>query len=124
MFTFTDRYTFEYPVRVKLPGGPVGEIVQEFTGLFLMPENELDIFEKFDAKNPAELIEATRHRLSKWWVGWSGISIEGGGELPFSDENRDKLLRQRPVRLAVDEALSEAILGIPSKSEPGIREKN
>lgn len=123
MFTFTDRYTFEWPVRVKLPTGD-GEIVQEFTGEFLMPSDELDIFAKVDADTAAEMVEATRERLAKWWVGWKGIAVEGGGELPFSPENRDKLLRQRAVRIAVDVALSEAVLGIPSQSVPGIHEKN
>ncbi len=123
MFTFTDRYTFEWPVRGKLPTAE-GEVVQEFTGEFLLPGDELEIFAKVDAESAAEMVEATRERLAKWWVGWSGIAIEGGGELPFSPENRDKLLRQRAVRLAVDAALSEAVLGLPAQSVLGVREKN
>lgn len=123
MFTFTDRYTFQWPVKVRLPTIE-GEIVQEFTGEFLMPDDELDIFARVEAETAAEMVEATRARLSRWWVGWSGIMVAGGGELPFSPENRDRLLRQRAVRLAVDTALSEAVLGIPSQSVPGIREKN
>ena len=123
MFTFTDHYTFEWPVRVKLPTAD-GEIVQEFTGEFLMPADELDIFSRVDAETAAQMVEVTRERLAKWWVGWKGIAVEGGGELPFSPANRDKLLCQRAVRIAVDVALSEAVLGIPSQSVPGIREKN
>ena len=123
MFTFTDRYTFEWPVRVKLPSAE-GEIVQEFTGEFLLPGDELEIFAQAKVDTAAEMVEETRARLSKWWVGWSGIAVEGGGDLPFSPENRDNLLRQRAVRLAVDAALSESVLGIPSQSVPGVREKN
>ncbi|QFQ88268.1 hypothetical protein F8A10_12180 [Paracoccus kondratievae] len=123
MFTFTDRYTFEWPVRVRLPTAD-GEIVQEFTGMFLMPDDELEIFAPVEAETATAMVEVTRERLAKWWVGWKGIAVEGGGELPFSAENRDKLLRQRAVRIAVDVALSEAVLGIPSQSVPGIREKN
>ncbi|WP_313352641.1 hypothetical protein [Paracoccus sp. (in: a-proteobacteria)] len=123
MFTFTDRYTFEWPVRVKLPTAD-GEIVQEFTGEFLMPDDETDIFARVDAETATGMVEVARERLAKWWVGWSGITVEGGGELPFSEENRDRLLRQRAVRIAVDAALSEAVLGIPTQSVPGVREKN
>lgn len=123
MFIFTDRYTFSWPVRVRLPTAD-GEIVQEFTGEFLLPDDELDIFARLAAESAAEMVEATRERLAKWWIGWSGIAIEGGGELPFSIENRDRLLRQRAVRIAVDAALSEAVLGIPAQSIPGVREKN
>ncbi len=123
MFTFTDRYTFEWPVRVKLPTDH-GEAIHEFTGKFLLPDDELEIFAKVKAETAAEMVEATRERLAKWWVGWDGINVDGGGELTFSAENRDRLLRQRAVRLAVDVALSEAVLGIPSEAVPGIREKN
>lgn len=123
MFTFTDRYTFEWPVQVKLPTAD-GEIVQEFTGEFLLPDDEMDIFARVEVETAAEMVEATRDRLCQWWIGWRGIAVEGGGELPFSPENRDKLLRQRAVRLAVDAALSEAVLGIPSQAVAGIREKN
>lgn len=123
MFTFTDRYTFEWPVRVKLPSDH-GETVQEFTGRFILPEDELEIFATVKAETAAEMVGATRERLSKWFVGWSGINVEDGGELPFSEENRDRLLRQRAVRIAVDAALSEAVLGIPAEAVPGIREKN
>lgn len=115
MFTFTDRYTFEWPVRVKLPTAE-GEIVQEFTGEFLLPDDELDIFTQVEAETAAGMVEATRERLSKWWIGWSGIAIEGGGALSFSPEARDKLLRQRAVRIAVDVALYEAVLGIREKN--------
>lgn len=115
MFTFTDRYTFEWPVKVKLPSAE-GEAVHEFTGKFLMPDDELDIFARIEAETAADMVERTRERLKKWWIGWTGIAIEGGGDLPFTPENRDALLRQRAVRLAVDAALSEAVLGIREKN--------
>lgn len=115
MFTFTARYTFEWPVKVKLPTAD-GDVVHEFTGRFLLPDDELEIFAKADAETATELVELTRERLSKWFIGWSGIATEDGGELSFSPENRDKLLRQRAIRLAVDTALSEAVLGIREKN--------
>jgi len=115
MFTFTERYTFEWPVKVKFPARD-GDIVQEFTGVFVLPDDELEIFAKVDAADATEMVSAVRERLSNWWVGWNGIAVEGGGELPFSPENREKLLRRREIRLAVDAALSEAVLGIREKN--------
>lgn len=115
MFTFTDRYTFEWPVRVKFPSAS-GDIVQEFTGKFLLPADEAEIFEKVEANDAGEMVEAVRARLTKWWIGWSGIMIEGGGELPFSEENRDRLLKRREIRIAVDTALSDAVLGVREKN--------
>lgn len=115
MFTFTDRYTFEWPVRVRLPVAG-GEDVREFTGRFLMPQDELDIFEAQPADDMVGLVSFARERLSQYFIGWKGIATEGGGDLPFSPENRDRLLKQRPIRMAVDAALSDAILGIREKN--------
>lgn len=115
MFTFTDRFTFQWPVKVRLPSAE-GEVVQEFTGTFLMPEDEKDIFERIEGESMADMIDAARLRLSRYLVGWSGIGIEGGGELAFSEEARDRLLRQRPIRMAVDAALAEAVMGIREKN--------
>ncbi len=42
--------------------------------------------------------------------------MSGGGELAFSQEDRARLLRQRPVREAVDRAMSEAVLGLREKN--------
>ncbi|WP_304616977.1 hypothetical protein [Paracoccus sp. (in: a-proteobacteria)] len=115
MFTFTDRFTFEWPVRVKLPAA--GEdLIQEFTGIFVMPEDELEIFADQPADDMAGVVTFARERLARYWVGWKGIAVEAGGELPFTEANRDRLLRQRPIRLAVDKALTEAILGIREKN--------
>lgn len=115
MFIFTDRYEFDWPVRVKYPSAD-GEVIHEFTGRFVMPEDELEVFEKLEADGASEMIAAARDRLARYWIGWSGIALEGGGELAFSADARDNLLRQRPIRLAVDTALSEAVLGIREKN--------
>lgn len=115
MFTFTDHYEFDWPVRVKYPSAD-GEITFEFTGRFVLPQDELEVFEKLDADSAAELIQIGRERLARYWIGWTGIAREDGKELAFSVEARDNLLRQRPIRLAVDTALSEAVLGIREKN--------
>ena len=115
MFTYTDRFTFDWPVRVKLPSGGNDE-VHEFTGTFMLPADEMEIFEPRKAEDMAEMVTFARERLSKYWVGWSGIAVENGGDLPFSEANREKLLRQRAIRIAVDQALTEAVLGIREKN--------
>lgn len=115
MFTFTDRYEFDWPVRVKYPSAD-GEVIHEFTGRFVMPQDELEVFERLEAEGAAEMIAVARERLARYFIGWSGIGIAGGGELKFSPEARDNLLRQRPIRIAIDDALSEAVLGIREKN--------
>lgn len=115
MFTFTNHYTFKWPVKVKYPSAQ-GDIIKEFTGEFLMPEDELEIFEQVKAESAGEMVEAVRTRLAKWWIGWEGIAVEDGGELAFSAEARDTLLRRREIRLAIDGAISEAILGVREKN--------
>lgn len=115
MFTFTDRYEYDWPVKVKYPSAD-GEVVKEFTGRFVLPEDELEVFEDMPAEKAAEVIKTVRERLSRYFIGWSGIQVEGGGELPFSVEARDNLLRQRPIRMAVDVALTESVLGIQEKN--------
>ncbi|MGR3479359.1 hypothetical protein [Salipiger marinus] len=115
MFTFDPDYTFEWPVKVKYPAKG-GDEVREFTGVFRLPDDELDIYERGDDTSIAGVITTVRDRLSRYWVGWSGIEVKDGTELPFSPETRDRLLRQRPIREAVDRAMSEAVLGIREKN--------
>jgi hypothetical protein len=112
MFVFDPDFTFEWPVKVQLPGGEV----KEFTGRFRMPEDEKDIFERVTGEDTPSMIEAARARLCKYWIGWSGIQVKDGGELPFSDANRQNLLKQRPIRMAVDHALLESLIGMREKN--------
>ncbi|UFS63843.1 hypothetical protein [Paracoccus denitrificans] len=116
MFTFTDQYQFEWPVRVKMPAGGEDQVF-EFDGIFLLPEDEMEIFEAQPAaQGVGDFVTFSRERLAKYWIGWKGIAVEGGGDLPFSPAARDKLLKKRPIRLAVDAALTEAVLGIREKN--------
>lgn len=112
MFVFDPEYTFEWPVKVEYPGGET----REFTGIFRAPEDEKDIYEKLTGEDTPALIDAARARLSRYFVGWRGIQVKGGGELAFSELHRDRLLLQRPIRMAVDHALFEALLGIREKN--------
>lgn len=112
MFVFDPDYTFKWPVKVEHPGGQV----QEFTGIFRLPDDEKEIFERVLGDDMPATIEATRQRLCRYWIGWEGIQVKDGGELPFTAEFRDRLLKNREVRLGVDRALFEALLGVREKN--------
>ncbi|ALF02101.1 hypothetical protein [Salipiger abyssi] len=115
MFVFEPDYTFEWPVKVKYPSAG-GEETREFTGIFRLPEDELEIYERGEQGSISEVIQAVRDRLASHWVGWRDIELKGGGDLAFSEDARARLLKQRPIREAVDRALSEAVLGIREKN--------
>lgn len=115
-FTFTDRYEFDWPVRVQVPAD--GKFVeQEFTARFLLiPEDEL--MASSDAQTREAALEEDVARAGRILLGWSGIVTEDGTPLAVSDANRRLLLRQRPIRTAVIKAYMDAtVLG-------GLRAKN
>lgn len=112
MFVFDPDYTFEWPVKVQHPGGEE----QEFTAIFRAPEDEKDIFARITAEDTPGMIDAARHRLARYWIGWRGIRVQGGGDLVFSDTTRDRLLKVREIRMAVDRALYEALIGVREKN--------
>ncbi|KAA8606814.1 hypothetical protein [Salipiger aestuarii] len=117
MFIFDPDYTFEWPVKVHYPAAG-GDEIREFTGIFKLPEDELEIYAGRESGTGSiqDIIEAVRDRISTYWIGWSGIQTPDGGELPYSPDFRTRLLKQRPVREAVDRALSEAVLGMREKN--------
>ena len=109
MFTFTENYEFDWPVTVKYPGAEA-EQEASFTARFLLvPEDEM--FSKSEHEgDPESWIKDAREKFAVRLVGWSGIALEGGGELAFSPEARDRLLMQRPIRIAVMQAYSDAVI--------------
>lgn len=113
MFVYDPDYTFEWPVKVTFPGA---DAPQEFTGVFRAPEDEKDIFEKVEGEDTPAMIDAARARIAKYWVGWRDIQVKGGGELEYSIEARDRLLANRAIRMAVDGALFEGLMGIREKN--------
>ncbi|MGB0912018.1 MAG: hypothetical protein ACPGSW_00435 [Phaeobacter italicus] len=115
MFVFEPDYTFEWPVTVKYPTAG-GEDVRAFTAVFRLPEDELDLYQAPKDSTIHSVVEAVRDRLAEYWVGWNGIKTPDGEDLPFSPEMRARLLRQSPIRQAVDHALSDAITGIRKKN--------
>lgn len=114
-FVFDPDYTFEWPVTVKYPGAN-GDVEATFTGVFKLPEDELEIFASAEVQTISDVIGTVRARLAKHWVGWSGIETPDGAQLPYSDEAKLRLLQQRPIREAVDRAFSEGAFGIREKN--------
>jgi hypothetical protein len=116
MFIFETNYTFEWPVKVKLPTAG-GEEIREFTAVFRMPEDELELYQPPEEDvTLAAMIEADRAKLAMHWVGWTGIQTSDGDDLSFSSEMRARLLKQSPIRKAVALAFTEATLGIREKN--------
>lgn len=109
MFTFTENYEFDWPVTVKYPGAEADQEAS-FTARFrLVPEDEL--FRKGEPEGDLmSLIEDEREKLASRLIGWSGIKTDAGAELAFSEEARDRLLKQRPIRIAVMKAYSDAVI--------------
>lgn len=119
MFTFDPDYTFHWPVTVQMPEAGASRPA-EFTALFrLVEEDELFARRGGDA-TPAmsDLLAGERAALAERLLGWDGIETPDGTPLPFSPENRERLLRQRPIREAVAKAYFDAVL------RGGVAEKN
>lgn len=117
MFIFETDYEFEWPVKVIYPGQS-GDEERSFTAVFRMPEDEEDIFATFQGMDMAKALQASRAHVGRYFVGWKGIETPDGAELPVSDENKERLLKMRPIRMAVDRAFAEAVV------RGGLREKN
>ena len=120
MFIFDQNYTFDWPVTVAMPDAG-GEREATFTARFrLVEEAELFARQGAAAASPdmTDLLAGERAILGDRLIGWDGIETPDGAPLPFSVENRDMLLRQRPIREAVATAYFDAVL------RRGIAEKN
>lgn len=107
---FVEDYTFEWPVEVTYPGQD-GDEAQTFTAHFrLVPEEEF--LGQQDSASFEEGLAADRARVAGVLVGWDGILTAANKPFRYSEKNRDKLLRVRPIRDAVARAYYKAaILG-------------
>lgn len=115
MFTLHDRYEFDWPVKVHYPAAE-GDQVKTFTARFVMPDDELEIYDRVAADTAQEMVVGVRERLARYFIGWAGIILPDGTELPVNDANKARLLAQRPIRMAVDQALYDAIQGEREKN--------
>lgn len=119
MFTFDPNYTFHWPVTVEMPDAG-GVSTAEFTAHFRLVEEDELFARRGGEASPemTDLLAGERAALGDRLLGWEGIQTPSGDPLPFSAENREMLLRQRPIREAVAKAYFDAVL------RRGIAEKN
>lgn len=112
MFTFDENYTFDWPVTVEMPAAGAVQRA-EFTARFRLVEEDELFARKQEGEPSADitaLLDGERRTMGDRLVGWSGIETPDGQPLPFSAENRDRLLRQRPIREALANAYFDAVL--------------
>lgn len=112
MFTFDENYTFNWPVTVELPAAGAAQRA-EFTARFRLVEEDELFARRQDGEASADitaLLDGERRAMADRLVGWDGIETPDGQPLPFTSENRDRLLRQRPIREAVANAYFDAVL--------------
>lgn len=100
MFTFTERTTFEWPVKVRVPVDGGFEDF-EFKGEFVI----IDADEIFDAK------KSGLDQVKTVFTGWSGIKTADGQKLAVTEENKVALLKQSHIRTGVFNAYLDAIRG-------------
>jgi hypothetical protein len=99
----SDRFTF--PVPVEIVGDNGRRITQTFDATFkrlTQPEFK-QLMQRAQANEIDDLAIAADVLL-----GWRGIQAEDGTDMPFSDENREKLLQIWPVLPAVVSAFIES----------------
>lgn len=99
----TDR--FSYPVSVDIPADGGKRTTYTFDAIFrrLSRDEFVDLTTRAQAgeTNDAALVRDVL-------LGWKGVQDAEGGELPFSEENRELVLNVWPVLPAVVAAFIEA----------------
>lgn len=115
MFVYEERYEFDWPVTVAYPADG-GDVQHTFTGRFVLPDDEDEIYEVLPGETTNAKMIAARQRLAKFFVGWTGIRTPDGQDLPFSAERRERLLKNVAFRQGVEKAFGEAVLGIREKN--------
>lgn len=98
MFKLAERKTLEWPVTVNVPQDGGRTTKSTFSAL-------LEVIGKEEQDAIIASGESMAHRML---VGWKqGVADADGNELPFSVENRDRLLGIPYVLTAVYEAIGE-----------------
>lgn len=103
MFKFVPIATFIAPVSVVTPGGEEQTFDAEFVYLD-------------DAANEEASQLTIGELLRKVWRGWRGIQDESGRELPYSDAQREALMRHAFVVNRVFAAYTSARAGLRAKN--------
>lgn len=107
MFVLKKDHSFTWPVHVGIPVDDGKYDVKTFSVKF----------EAIDQDRITDLLTGSDGDLLKEVVtGWSDYAGIQGNEIPFSDEERDKLLKIPYVRAAMVKAFFEAINGVKGVS--------
>jgi hypothetical protein len=102
-FKFAAIVNFWTTVTVTTPGGEQ----QEFEGQFVYLDDK-----QWDEKGKLPPLEF----LQQHWVGWKGILDTDDQEIPFSPDQRDRLLGHAYI--------IQALLGAHGAARAGLRAKN
>lgn len=120
MFVFDATPTIRnWPVRIKYPTGPATfethQVRFDFMCIDVQTYNQLGLdLQKYVLAGGKPGGEGDP--LLPWVVGWSGIKSKSSGAVPFSVENRSKLMANGRLRQAVIEALLRMANGIEEKN--------
>lgn len=109
MFKVVDVESFRWPVIVHVPqdGGTFAK--RTFTGEFAaLPQDDID-----DALEDLHDGTLDANFANRVLVGWPAGQVQAsdGSEMPYSDENKIKLLRMSYVRNGVVDAFFDAVSG-------------
>jgi len=120
LFVFDARpIVRNWPAKVRLPVGDGQVRVHEIR--FDLSYSTLDEGQEYDTAEAEFLarggkLGGTGDPLMERVHGWSGIAMQGKGELPYSEANKARLLADERIRRAIKEAWGRMVLGIEEKN--------
>lgn len=114
MFKITQNKTYKWPVEVRYPqdGGTFGKAT--FTAEFkALPQSEIEKVIRAGREG-----DETADICSAALMGFTSVQDENGNDLPYSEENKARLLDVSAARAAILTAFFESVSG------DGARRKN
>lgn len=120
-FLFVDNQPFEWPVKICVPKDGSHEVI-EITGLFeIMDDADFYSASADDVTTRGAMIDFEITRLMQVFKGWKPGDLMNEAKDPIdpTEDNIRKFLGNRPARLGVTDAYTEALT--PDK---GYRAKN
>lgn len=109
MFKIVDVASFKWPVKISIPRDGGKFVAATFTAEFAaLPQEEID--QAIEDEREGNLDAGFASRVL---IGWPTGQVQDsdGGELPYSDEAKEKLLRMSYVRNGVVEAFFDGVTG-------------
>lgn len=110
MFLFTENHPFEWPVKVCVPNAGAFEEVS-ITGLFEIMDDVAFYAPGSDVQSMSASIDLEIERLMEVFKGWKDGDVLDTAKQPIAPtpENIRRFLGNRPARIAVTEAYSNAM---------------